>query len=501
MMKRIELMKFMAPLVGMSVLLAVLGGTSAWYVQRQQVTASDSIAREVHGLVAIHNLYIVIREVRYQLNQYLRFSDDGRLDEIAGLDGQVVQMLKESQQLSDKPMQRAQLQKVAEGYQLFAQELAAARKLPADGRHAILDKWANTQINELILNPAQQCVLLNEKIVTSTNEVNRRTSNQLTQVFLFLGIAGSVAGVLMGLTIARRLQRSLQELHGFVAGAAGRLEGLSEPFPAPPTGELIELRLGAKSLERRAIQVVEQLQQREIEVLRNEQLAAVGQLAAGLAHELRNPLMPMKMLVQAALSGPANSGLQGRQLQILEEEISRMETSIQSFLDFARPPSIDKRRTDLRPIVEQTIELISGRAAEQNIAIECEVPKIPCELELDPTQIKQVLLNLLLNAMDELGSHGKIRVSVELGTPYVEVNDGDGPVATAAGVRLVIADNGPGIAPDLLDKIFDPFVSHKESGTGLGLTICRRIVAGHGGQIVAANCPERGAEFRIWLPA
>jgi len=501
MMKRIELLKFMAPLVGMSVVLAALAGTAAWYVQRQQVGASDTIAHEVRGLVAIHNLYIVIREVRYQLNQYLRFSDEGRLAEIAGLDRQVVEMLNESRQLSDKPLQRAQLQKVAEGYQQFAQELAQARQLPPERSRELLDKWANTQINELILNPAQECVLLNEQIVRSTNQVNRRSANQLTQVFLFLGITGSIAGVLMGLTIARRLQRSLRELHGFVAGAAGRLEGLDEPFPAPPTGELIDLRLGAKSLERRAIQVFAKLQQREIEVLRNEQLAAVGQLAAGLAHELRNPLMPMKMLVQAALAAPSSSGgLQGRQLQVLEEEISRMEISIQLFLDFARPPSIEKHRTDLRPLIEQTLDLIVGRASAQNVTIECHLPDTPCELEVDPVQIKQVLLNLLLNAMDELGSHGEIEVQVERGYPLLPMTDDKGSPLMIPGFRLSMRDNGPGIPLELLPNIFDPFVSQKESGTGLGLTICRRIVADHGGQIVAANRPQRGAEFQIWLP-
>jgi signal transduction histidine kinase len=340
-------------------------------------------------------------------------------------------------------------------------------------------------------------VLTNQEIVDRTNALNRQSANRLTQVFLFLGLAGSIAGMLMGLTIAQSLQRSLRELHGFVAGAAGKLERLDEPFPAPPTGELIDLRMGAKFLERRATQVVEQLRRREHEVLRNEQLAAVGQLAAGLAHELRNPLMPMKMLVQSARSDEEHRGLHGRHLQILEEEISRMETWIQAFLDFARPPVLEKRVVPLRPIVEGALDLLAGKAAEQDITLTAEVAENCSELEIDATQIKQVILNLVLNAMDELSPKGRVEVEVTPGPPLIEKFDG---VPPRDGVRVIVSDNGPGIPEELLPRIFEPFVTRKELGTGLGLTICRRIIQAHGGEITAANSPFGGAEFCLWLP-
>jgi two-component system sensor histidine kinase HydH len=500
MITRLAFLKFVAPLLGTSLLLAALAGTAAWYVQRQQSTASDVIAREVHSMVAIHNLYIIIREVRYQLNQYLRLGDEVYLRDVVGLENRANDLLRESKSLAQSPDQLAQLQRVEDGYRQFVNELSAAKELPAEERKPVLDQWANTLINELILNPAQECVLTNQQIVDRTNELNRQSANRLTQVFLFLGLTGSVAGMLMGLTIARSLQRSLRELHGFVAGAAGKLERLEEPFPAPPTGELIDLRMGAKFLERRATQVVEQLAQREHEVLRNEQLAAVGQLAAGLAHELRNPLMPMKMLVQSARSAEDQKGLHGRSLQILEEEISRMESSIQAFLDFARPPVLEKRRTPLRPIVEGAIDLVAGKAAEQEITIQAEFPTPPCELELDPTQIKQVVLNLVLNAMDELSPRGRIDIEVAPGTPLVEASNEEN-ASQRNGVRLIVSDNGPGIPDEVLPKIFEPFVTRKELGTGLGLTICRRIIEAHGGQITAANSAFGGAEFCVWLPA
>lgn len=499
MTSRLVLVKFMAPLVGTSLLLASLAGIAAWYVQRQQTTASDAIAREVHSMVAIHNLYIVIREVRYQLNQYLRLGDDFYLQDVVRLDDRANELLRESRTMVQRREQLEQLQRVEQGYQKFVKELTAARGLPEVDRKQLLDKWANSQINELILDPAQECVVTNQEIVNRTNALNRQSANRLTQVFLFLGLVGSIAGVLMGLTIARSLQRSLRELHGFVAGAAGKLERLTEPFPAPPTGELVDLLMGAKFLERRATQVVEQLEQREHEVLRNEQLAAVGQLAAGLAHELRNPLMPMKMLVQSARMGVEQRGLQGRELQILEEEICRMESSIQAFLDFARPPAIEKRRTALRPIIEGVLDLLAGKAAEQEITLNAEFAEGLGELEIDPTQIKQVVLNLVLNAMDELGPRGRIEIDVTAGLPLAAKPMNDEEVRD--GVRIIVSDNGPGIPDELLGKIFEPFITRKELGTGLGLTICRRIIEAHGGEITAANSSFGGAEFCVWLPS
>ncbi len=481
-------------------MLAALGGLAAWYAQRQHVTASEVIAEEVHSLVAIHNLYIAIREVRYQLNQYLRLGSERHLEEIEALDQQANRLLREAIQLANSDRERQQLNKVEEGYRLFFSELHRSRSLPTAERQQLLEQWANSKINELILEPAQECVTLNEQVVSHTNEANRQIARNLTVGFLILGVTGSAAGLLVGLIIARSLRRSLWELHASVAGAAGTLERLDGPFPAPPTGGLIELRMGAKFLERRATQVVEQLQKREHEVLRNEQLAAVGQLAAGVAHELRNPLMPMKMLVQSALSKPNEGGLQGRQLLILDEEISRMETSIKAFLDFARPPEVEKRNCDLREIIEGAVSLVEGRACTLDVTIIQKLPDHPCNKEVDPIQIKQVVLNLLLNAMDELKPEGVIQIELSaerLSDGGAELNaNQDGPLGTC----LIIRDNGMGIPPELLPRIFEPFISDKELGTGLGLTICKRIIEAHGGKLTARNQPGGGAEFMVWLP-
>ena len=229
------------------------------------------------------------------------------------------------------------------------------------------------------------------------------------------------------------------------------------------------------------------------EALRAEQLAAVGQMAAGIAHELRNPLMAMKILVQAAAeASPPN--LADRDLLVLEEEITRLERSAETFLDFARPPEIERRTFDLRQLVGQVLDLVLPRAGREGVRISCESPEDQAiTIRADMGQVRQVLLNLFLNALDAVPEGGSISVEIETAE---DATDG-GP----GWVTVRVRDTGRGLPSELGSKIFEPFVSTKPTGIGLGLSICKRIVESHGGQIEAVNRPEGGAEFTIRLPA
>jgi two-component system sensor histidine kinase HydH len=222
-------------------------------------------------------------------------------------------------------------------------------------------------------------------------------------------------------------------------------------------------------------------------VVRAEQLAAVGQVAAGVAHELRNPLTSIKMLVQTGLEGDPPAGLPVEDLAVVEREVRRMEQCIQMFLDFARPPRSERRRTDLAKVVHRALALVEGRAHRQKVTLSADVPSTPVPLRIDPEQVNQVLVNLLLNALDALPRGGAVRVECE---------------RSLAGnaVEVRVQDTGPGIAPGIQPRLFEPFVSSKESGLGLGLSICKRLIEAHGGSIHGGNWSEGGAVFTFTLP-
>lgn len=228
-------------------------------------------------------------------------------------------------------------------------------------------------------------------------------------------------------------------------------------------------------------------ERRQKHLMRAEQMMALGQVAAGVAHELRNPLTAIKGLIQVNRKELEARGLPGEDLRVIEHEIRRMERSLQNFLDFARPPVPKRRRLSLTPVIERVISLVQGRARKQHVSFE--IPELPASLLVNADQdlIQQLLLNLVLNALDAMPQGGLIRIEVR-----PEPN---------GHVVVTVRDNGPGIAPHILPVIFERFVSSKETGVGLGLPVSRRIAQEHGGDLTVENLPQGGASFSFQLPA
>jgi PAS domain S-box-containing protein len=226
--------------------------------------------------------------------------------------------------------------------------------------------------------------------------------------------------------------------------------------------------------------------QQERHLLRAEQMMAIGQVAAGVAHELRNPLTSIKGLVQVNLREARAHGLPEEDLAVIEHEIRRMERTLQTFLDFARPPKPERRRLEPAAVVQRVFALVGGRAKKQGVSLQLIQPGTPIWLEADQDQLQQLLLNLILNSLDAMPQGGI--VEVELRPPR------DGLL------ELQVRDTGPGIPAHILPKVFETFVSSKETGIGLGVPVSKRIAEDHGGSLSAYNLPAGGACFLLRLP-
>lgn len=535
-----------APMIIISLLLLMVGIAAARNVQNLQETNSELIAREVHGMWAAQDLYITIRDIRHYLNRYLRGHDPQLQKQIAGLQDETESHLMRAQALLRTPQEKKLLDSVERGNRHFFDEFHRVTHGPyTEETQRVLEKFADELLDQEIFNPVQEFLKIKRGVVDRTAETSRVTAAKMRQGFLLLGICGGIAGLLAGVGLARTVNRSIVQLDVSIRSAAGMLNEVTGPVRIAQAGSLKGMEHDLQLLQNQIGVVVERLQKREIELLRSEQLAALGQLAAGLAHELRNPLMPMKMLVQATLERGADAAIGGRQLQVINDEITRLESSIQAFLDFARPPQLEPIELDLNTLIRQSFDLISVRAYQQDILLRSELPPAPSHIKADTNQIKQLLLNLLLNSLDAMPQGGEITLHMSLGnlprkearrsaavqldipasdrlntrhlrTLFDEPDSGPNELPASA-LRYLsddehldldaepcyiirIVDNGPGFSPDVLDRIFEPFVSTKETGTGLGLSICRHIVMAHGGAIRAANRAQGGAEFTIWLP-
>ena len=223
-------------------------------------------------------------------------------------------------------------------------------------------------------------------------------------------------------------------------------------------------------------------------VARSERMADLGRVAAGLAHELRNPLASMMGSVELLRSGRDAGEEEHRLLGIVLREAGRLEQLVTEFLAFARPAPLRTRRTDLAPLAGETLDVFANDPKGGGLAIERSLAPAPADV--DPDRLRQVLWNLLVNARHAVEATGR-------GSGRVAVATGRGP----AGPWLSVEDDGVGIDPDDRQRIFVPFYSKREQGTGLGLATVHRVVEAHGGSVEVESEPGRGARFTVRLPA
>ncbi len=330
----------------------------------------------------------------------------------------------------------------------------------------------------------QQLVDYNAGRIEASSIEHQQVIRYLALGMAGIGVLGTVAGTLLGYAAARGVRSSIQRLQVQVRDAAGKLGGPSSEIVVTREGDLGELHAQMGHLLGQVEGVVETMQRQDRDILRAEQLAAVGQLAAGVAHEIRNPLTAIKMLVQVART--AGEPLPPEDLAVIETEVRRMERSLQSFLDYARPVKPCRRDIDLVAVIDRTLELVRGRATQQKVAVRFDRPAGPTPAIADAEQLKQVFVNLTMNALDAMPTGGELRVRM---------------TARPGGLWLFeVTDTGPGVAPQVADKLFQPFASGKETGLGLGLVLSRRIVEDHGGTLTLANRVAGGAAALVTLP-
>jgi signal transduction histidine kinase len=218
---------------------------------------------------------------------------------------------------------------------------------------------------------------------------------------------------------------------------------------------------------------------------RAEQFSAIGQLAASLAHEIRNPLASIEGAAELLRPGAVSDDMREEFVQIIKKESKRLSRLLTELLDFARPRTPEYQETSLEGIVSSVANLVGVSAGKQNVEIRQylspSLPKIDC----DPEQLRQVLLNLTMNALQAMPDGGKIDLRV-----YPQ----------NASVAIEVRDEGPGIAAADVTKLFSPFYTTKKDGTGLGLAIAQKIMIAHGGLITVDNQKPHGAVFTAILP-
>jgi PAS domain S-box-containing protein len=236
-----------------------------------------------------------------------------------------------------------------------------------------------------------------------------------------------------------------------------------------------------------------QVLEQAVQLQRAAQLSFVGELAAGLAHEIKNPLAGIQGVVDILIRRRDKNDPEREALEGMRHEVTRIDNTVRLLLDRARPRLVSLRETSLRELVARSVNLARAQVtnaigSEKQVKIDFEAPEDPVMISIDPGQIEDAVLNLIINAIEAVDVDGQ--VTIRLSTPQDDAEE----------IAIEVSDNGTGISEPDLSKVFDPFFTTRQSGTGLGLPSVRRIARLHGGGVDVKSSPGQGSVFTIRLP-
>ena len=238
----------------------------------------------------------------------------------------------------------------------------------------------------------------------------------------------------------------------------------------------------------------ERMRQNE-RMFRAEQLATMGQFAAGIAHELRNPLTAIRSTVQYLSGEFTEDGEQKKLAEDVLGEVDRLNSIVENLLTLAKPTESKPRELDIGKEIEHYLNFVEAQAKRQNVQIESQIEKDLPKLFCDPAELRQVLINLVLNGIQAMTDGGPLVIRASLFSPK-----DDTVTAGKKKILIEVEDKGAGIPANLSEKVFEPFFTTKSSGTGLGLAICNNIVRRHGGEIWIEQGIEDGTVVKVTLP-
>lgn len=294
---------------------------------------------------------------------------------------------------------------------------------------------------------------------------------------LYIALAGAIAAVLLAWLLAGTISRPAKRL---AAGAGRVAEGHLEFQHVRGGGREIENL--SESLE----QMTAALARSREELVRSERTAAAGQMAAALAHEVRNPLTGAKMTLQMLLDEEHPEGVT-EELRAIYDELQRLQMVVDELVSFARPSPPVFAAVNLAEVASEVLALLARQLEHAHVEVELSPGDGVPDARADRNKVKQVLVNLLLNAMQAQARGGQVLVRVALAGP--------------GRVCVEVRDRGPGIGDEELEKVFAPFYTTKQSGAGLGLAVSRGIAEEHGGRLSCRPNDGGGAVFRLELDA
>ncbi|MBF0099784.1 MAG: MCP four helix bundle domain-containing protein [Desulfobacterales bacterium] len=484
--KRTSLRMNLLFLVILLVFINILGSTvTLWYTYRTQHLYTSMIDSAVSSLLAAQNLENALVMQKGFVTYYYLTKDEKWLKELDNHHQHFLNLMGVTRRTSTEDTSSMLLNYIESNYIKYVTNRDQIIRLYMKGN----DEEGKTHHWEVrnrffqIYDLCQQYKSIHETRISQIRNEYKTTAHLFT-LFAWSGIPiGLILGLLLAYVLIRQILEPIKRL-----AIATYSPSTKEITSGNEVNALIHY---VYHLMDDMTQTQSKLEKSREHLMQAEKLALVGKMAAGLAHSVRNPLTSVKMRLFSLQRSLELDAMQKEDFGVISEEIRHIDTIVQNFLEFSRPPKLKFQWISPSEVVDMTLQLLKFRIDSYGIDIRVERKQNLDNIMADAEQLKEVLVNLILNACEAMGDHGTI---------YIHEEEFIDPHSKEKIAIIRVIDTGPGIPESIMSKVFDPFFSSKEEGTGLGLSIAKRIIEEHGGKIQVMSNAFRGATFQIELP-
>ncbi|MCL4853377.1 MAG: MCP four helix bundle domain-containing protein, partial [Bryobacteraceae bacterium] len=451
----------------------------------------DTVRKDLPSIRAAGELQMALCEPRGFLASYMLDASNRKwLEDLQKEKQAFNERLAEARATVHTPEGKQDLDRLEKAYREYEEKRDEVVLLYSHGDLEEAKRVLLVDVNDLYQKAFDQV----ENFVASTQrDADTRMAHVEGQVAWVTGLVAVGVTVAMGLGIVlvwlffygvllplRRMMADARHFSGAEAPAAGESQD-----------ELRAVGDYLRALMSDMADTRSNLERSRHQLLQSEKLASVGKLAASVAHEIRNPLTAMKMWLFSIRKTVGQDPELDHSFDIVSEEMGRLESIVRNFLEFSRPPALKVRPQCVSEVIDKTLELACHQIEEKKIDLQYETTTELPPVMADREQLKQVLINLLTNAVEATPEEGRICVRTAL--------EGDRQNGEMVVVR--VQDSGPGIPEEVQRRVFEPFFTTKEQGTGLGLCIAAQIMGRHGGRLALESSTGQGTSFAVWIPA
>ncbi len=454
-----------------------------WYTFRIESVMSHLIEKDVAALEKAESLEMAIINQKGLVTYYFLDKDPNWLKQLGEYRQIFKEKLEEAKLLSGNEPQKKIIANIDHEYDLYVKSKDRVIAFYQAGEPVAGEKL-HKEVRKRFFKIIELCddyKNIHRNRVVRAKEISHNEAVQLRFFAITALLLITVLIISIGFILINSILRPIYSL----AIEAGRQANLGSS-----QDEIAVLAKNVRELINDFDHTHIELEKSREHLLQTEKMALVGQLAAGMAHSIRNPFTSVKMRLFSLERSQNLTETQHDDINVISDEIRHMDTIVQNFLEFSRPPRLKMQKISPSHIVDLAMQLLEHRIKSYDVTVKVVREKSLSEINGDPEQLKEVIVNLIVNACEAMVRGGLITI--------YESEFFDPSIGKAA--VLKISDDGPGIPEAIIGKVMEPFFTTKEEGTGLGLSIASRIIKEHSGRIDIESKEREGTTFKITLP-